>query len=182
MMKSIAELTTLEFADEVCNTILHTMTAHSRFGNEPSDSIRRFDKKTPYAVHPIWCAMTVLTETDLEPALRHVGYQALAWHDILEDTTSGLPQDVDDKVKELVEQLTFGKDEDDRALIWARSSEAKLLKLYDVVSNLLDGRPWRAVPSWNALVKHALKLTEFVEGEFGNLNIVRIARAIAVIR
>lgn len=90
-----------------------------------------------------------------------------------------MPVAVDARVKGLVEELTFQKNEDERALIWGRSREAKLLKLYDIVSNLLDNRTWRRAESWNAWVEHAVKLADYAEGEFGNLNIVKIARVIA---
>jgi hypothetical protein len=101
------------------------------------------------------------------------------WHDTLEDTTLELPDGVEPSVRRLVEELTFSKSEDERVLFWQRSREAKLLKLYDKVSNLLDNRTWRRAESWNAWAAYTLELARFVEAEFGRLNIVRIAHALA---
>jgi hypothetical protein len=179
VVKTWDELTTIELADEIRSTLLHVLDAHTRHAKTPDDATRRFDGKTPYAVHPIWCAMTILSEWSLAPELRRAGYQALAWHDTIEDTHLPLPATVDDEVKNLVAELTFAPDEDERELIWARSREAKLLKLYDKVSNLLDNRGWRGADSWRRWADHTLRLADFVEREFGPLNIVRIARAIA---
>ena len=55
---------------------------------------------------------------------------------------------------------------------------SKLLKLYDKVSNLLDGN-WMKTEKWNIYVEHTLRLAGDVEHVYGTLNIVKIARAIA---
>jgi (p)ppGpp synthase/HD superfamily hydrolase len=178
-VKPWSELTTGEFASEIVRTLLHAIQAHTDCPRSAEDAVRRFDGKTPYAVHPLWCAMTILLEAQLDAELRRIGYQALAWHDTLEDTTLGLPDTVDPRVRALVEELTFARDEDERVLIWQRSRDAKLLKLYDKVANLLDNRTWRPAESWNAWAAYTLELARFVEGEFGRLNIVRIAHALA---
>lgn len=57
----------------------------------------------------------------------------------------------------------------------------RLLKLFDKVSNLLDAT-WMKRDKWKAYVCHTLRLTDDVERAYGDLNIVRIARAIAVVR
>lgn len=67
MMKPWNDLTTLEFADEIGDTILVAIKAHAQHARDPDDMIRKFDEKTPYAIHPIWCAMTILTEAELSP-------------------------------------------------------------------------------------------------------------------
>ena len=64
-------------------------------------------------------------------------------------------------------------------LVWDRSDVCKLLKLYDKVSNLLDGA-WMPKHKWNVYVDHTAKLARFVEGNFGELNIVKLARAMCV--
>ena len=58
-----------------------------------------------------------------------------------------------------------------------RRSTTKLLKLYDKVANLLDNT-WRKPESWNKQARHAEKLTDWVEENFGQLNIVKIARSV----
>jgi hypothetical protein len=54
----------------------------------------------------------------------------------------------------------------------------RALKLYDKVSNLLDGK-WMKAEKWNIYVEHTLRLASEVEQLFGELNIVKIATAIA---
>src|SRR5262245_14892479 len=81
--------------------------AHMSFSRTPTKAVRRWDGKTPYAIHPVWCAMTLLTETSLPEELRFSGAQALLLHDILEDTTAGLPENVSEAVRALVQEMTF---------------------------------------------------------------------------
>jgi len=172
-------MTTSERAEELRAAIEHTIVAHSEYPKRPKNAIRFYDMATPYAIHPIWCAMTLLTETRLPDRVRHVGYQALLWHDTLEDTKLGLPDDVDPEVKRLVEEMTFDSFYDEMRFVWDRSDVCKLLKLYDKVSNLLDGA-WMPRHKWNVYVDHTTKLSRFVEQNFGELNIVKLARAMCV--
>src|ERR1700737_3082179 len=68
---------------------------------------RTWDETTPYAIHPIWCAMTFLSETTLPADLREIGYHVLLWHDLLEDTElKSLPPNTPGEVRELVDELT----------------------------------------------------------------------------
>ncbi len=166
-----------EFADELAAAIEHTIRAHSHYPNTPSDAIRFWDRTTPYAIHPIWCAMTLLTETTLPDDIRYPGYQALLWHDTLEDTTLPLPSHSDPTVQRLVEEMTFANFDEEYRTLWERSDTTKLLKLYDKVSILLDA-VWMSDAKWNKVVDHALKLVAFVETTYGELNIVKIARVI----
>ena len=63
--------------------------------------------KTPYYIHPLWCATTLLTEEKLSEEIRRIGSQALLLHDVFEDTTAGLPEDTEDEVRRLVMDMTF---------------------------------------------------------------------------
>ena len=56
---------------------------------------------------PIWCGMTLLTETRLPEEIRFTGYQALIWHDVLEDTNLPLPDGTDLEVIRLVQEMTY---------------------------------------------------------------------------
>ncbi|MFL5803378.1 MAG: hypothetical protein ACJ8CR_16755 [Roseiflexaceae bacterium] len=169
------------FADELAAAIQYTIRAHSKFSNTPREAVRLWDSVTPYAIHPIWCATTVLTETTLPESIRYPGYLALLWHDILEDTQLGLPPDVRPEVRTLVEEMTFVNFEDELARLWERSDTTKLLKLYDKTSILLDAA-WMSDARWNLVVEHTQKLLAFVLPNYGELNIVRMARAICVMR
>ena len=148
---------------------------------------RSWDEVTPYAIHPIWCAMTFLSETTLPEELRETGYQVLLWHDLLEDTElKSLPLDTPGEVKELVIEMTFENFAEEMQKVWERSETTRLLKLYDKVSNLLDGT-WMSDEKWNEYVTYTLKLTNHVEtisstNKYGKLNIVKIARAICILR
>lgn len=163
-----------QLADQLAAALEHTTQAHSHFPRTPRDAVRLWDGRTPYAIHPIWCAMTLLTETRLPEELRYHGYLALLWHDTLEDTTLPLPNDIDPVVRQLVEEMTFASLDDEFAHVWARSDTTKLLKLYDKVSQFLDGI-WLSDARWNQLLEHTRKLQTFVEATYGELNIVKIA-------
>lgn len=136
--------------------------------------------------------MTFLQETELPESIdRETGALALLWHDVAEDTTQG-PESIPDwicshkdrlVVVELVRQMTFTGEAGSTAIeiqeIWDRPPIIRLLKLYDKTSNLLDGT-WMSDEKWNEqYVPYVLELADDVEANFGKLNIVRIARAVA---
>ena len=173
--------TTQEIADEMDFSIHHTIDAHMNHPRSEEDTIRFWDKTTPYAVHPIWCAMTLLTETTLPEEIRFRGYQALLWHDTLEDTTSPLPENTDEAVSQLVHEMTFLSFRDEQEKIWSSRDVVKLLKLYDKVSILLDAT-WMKTEKWNSLVDYTLRLKAFVSETYGELNIVKIAGAVCQVR
>jgi len=90
-----------------------------------------------------------------------------------------LPLDTPSEVEELVIEMTFENFAEEMQKVWERSETTRLLKLYDKVSNLLDGT-WMSDEKWNEYVSYTLKLTEQVETissnyKYGNLNIVKIA-------
>lgn len=118
-------------------------------------------------------------EPVLPEDLRRDGAVALLWHDTLEDTSMPLPPWSPEKVASLVREMTFESFQEEVEHLWSRSAEARLLKLYDKVSNLLDGS-WMKAQKWNQYVEYILRLTSEVEMRRGTLNIVCIARAIGV--
>ena len=173
--------TTKQIADEMDFSIHHAIDAHANHPKSPEDTIRFWDKTTPYAIHPIWCAMTLLTETSLSVDIRFKGYQALLWHDTLEDTNLPLPENTDAEVIHLVQEMTFESFRDEQEKIWACRDVVKLLKLYDKVSIILDA-VWMKDEKWNNLVDYTLKLRQFVQETYGELNIVKIAEAVCIHR
>jgi hypothetical protein len=175
------ELTTQELAAQMNLSIQHTIDAHINHPKAPDDAIRFWDKKTPYVVHPIWCGMTLLTETTLPEEIRFTGYQALLWHDILEDTNLPLPEETDLEVIRLVQEMTYQSFRDEQNQIWGQRDVVKLLKLYDKVSNLLDA-VWMKDEKWNNLVDYTLRLRQFILETYGELNIVKIAGAVCISR
>lgn len=165
-------------ANQLAKLISFSFQIHETFPKEPKKTVRYWDGKTPYAIHPTWCAMTLLTEVSLPEFIRENGAQALLLHDILEDTTAELPDDCPTIVKSWVSELTFANSTAAWKEIWQRSDEAKLLKLYDATSNLLDNS-WLSTEKSLYNIEQVRKLVIFVVATFGELNICSIARAIS---
>jgi len=170
---------TEELASEILSSIQFMVDAHIHHPKTEKDTVRFWDNKTPYIIHPTWCAMTLLTETTLPEQLRFEGYQALLWHDVLEDTTmTELPEGTSDMVHRYVQEMTFNNFSEEINNIWSKDKEIQLFKLYDKTSNLLDGK-WMNENKWNQYVEFTLQLMENVREEYGELNIVKIAKSIA---
>ncbi len=143
-----------------------------------SKAFRKWDRKTLYAIHPIWCAMTLLTETNLPENIRNKGYQILILHDILEDTDiDDLNGIVSEDVIQSVKDMTFESSADEMKMIWDMNVFIKLLKLYDKVSNLLDGT-WMDDEKANKYKCYVIRLCRAVELAYGDLNIIKIARSL----
>lgn len=174
-------LRTKEWSDALLSSIAHAHTAHSKHGLSPEDAVRFHDHLTPYLVHPLWCAATLLQESALPQELRQRGSIALLWHDTLEDTSLPLPPSTTEDVASLVKEMSFSSFLEETIELWSKSDEVKLLKLYDKVSNLLDGH-WLKNEKWNHYVAHTLRLCAEVEKTYGILNIIKIARAIAILK
>lgn len=170
---------TCNIAQAIVDSMVFAKSAHIDTPIMPDDAVRFHDHSTPYIVHPIWCAMTILSETTLDEPRRLNGYLALMWHDVLEDTNATLPNDTDDEVRNLITDMTFPSFAIEKELIWLQSEEVRLLKLYDKTSNLLDASHL-SIEKWNAYVEFTHLLIADVEKNFGQLNIVKIAKAIAV--
>lgn len=147
--------------------------AHTQYPRESAMSYRLWDQQSPYALHPVWCALTFLTETSLPEDLRERGALALLYHDVLEDTTCELPKDLDSAVTELVQHMTFfGGFSEEKERIWQKPAEVKLLKIYDKVSNLLDGT-WMSPQKYIAYKDFTHQLYESVRLTWPGLNVYR---------
>ena len=151
--------------------------AHTDLATKPSKSVRKWNEKTPYCIHPFWCAATLTTETTLDERTREEGVQALLYHDILEDTIAELPEELPERVKQLVQDMTFESSQEEIKEIWSKPKEILLYKLYDKVSNLLDGS-WMDEEKRAKYTQYTRFLCARVEEEYGALNITKIARAI----
>jgi hypothetical protein len=172
---------TQTYADQLDAAIHHAIQAHTYFPNTPRDAIRLWDKQTPYVIHPIWCAMTLLSETELSDDIRFPGAIALLWHDILEDTQLPLPDDAQPIIQQLVHEMTFTSLDEELEGLWERSATTKLLKLYDKASQFLDSK-WMKQVRLKQLVDHTRRLEQFVLATYGELNIVKISRAVCQLR
>ena len=169
----------LKLAMDLC------VDAHANHAKK--ENVRSWDEKTPYFVHPLWCAMTLMQETSPKVQEGKEDYFfALLFHDLIEDTTVVLPDWLSSESVSLIRQMTFfgevGSTEIEKREIWSRPPIVRLLKLYDKVSNLLDGL-WMSDEKWNGqYAPYVLHLANDAETNFGDLNIVRIARAVAITR
>lgn len=166
------------WSDELLAAIAHASVAHQCHGTSPKASVRFHDGLTPYWVHPLWCAASLLQEATLPLELRRNGAIALLLHDTLEDTTLPLPENTNKDAEFLIQQMSFESFDQEMTQIWNRPAEVRLLKLYDKVSNLLDAT-WMNDTKWNRYVDYTLRLASDVELYFPLVNVLAMARAIA---
>lgn len=157
--------------------VRYVADAHSNYAAKPEKAYRKWDQKTPYHVHPIWCAATISTETKLDRRTREDGVQTLLYHDVVEDTTKPLPKKMPQRIKTLVQDMTFESSDAEMKEIWNKSPQVRLYKLYDKVSNLMDGS-WMTSEKRQKYVGYTRRLIKDVEANYGNLNITQIAKAI----
>lgn len=162
---------------ELITHIQFIIDAHSTHATSSKKEVRLWDEHTPYFIHPLWCTTTLATETTLPKLIRERGMIALLYHDLLEDTTSLIPNTVDSEILELIIGLTFKGFHHELKEIWNRSEEVQLLKLYDKVSNLLDG-VWMSKEIKQLYVPYTRKLIENIRNKYGELNITIIGEAI----
>lgn len=155
----------------------YVIDAHNKKARKPENRFRNFDNKTPYYIHPIWCASMIRQEPSLSEDIRLKGSQALLYHDVPEDTTAELPEWLNNDVRTLISQLTFESSEDEWKNIWNRDKNVRLLKLYDGVSNVLDSI-WMKTERRKQHLIHLRKLCEDVERNYGELNITKLARTL----
>lgn len=159
-----------------------TARAHEQQPCKPKNRVRKWDGETPYFVHPTWCAMTVYHETRLPTRLRLLLARMLQWHDVLEDTTRGkLPLYLSSVTRRAVTLMCFdGGFAEEQTELWKRGPIIILGKLYDKVSNWMDGA-WMSEEKRNRLRTHILNICDVVGlrfAKYGTLNIVTIARAL----
>ncbi|MBI2122048.1 MAG: hypothetical protein HYT98_02895 [Candidatus Sungbacteria bacterium] len=157
--------------------ISYAAWAHQKKVLPTAKAFRTFPsgEKSPYFTHSLWCAMMLWLDSGLPETVRYPGAQALLFHDILEDTSTTLPIDVSDKVKHLVQEMTYrGGFNEEKTAVLTKPPLIQLLKLYDKTATLYDGdmKPGR-VQEWTGFME---KLITTVEIEYGTLNIVLLAR------
>ncbi len=172
------EPVTSQLNERLVRVIEYAARAHDEAARDEGNRIRRWDMRTPYIVHPVWCAMTLLQEPNIPEEVRYAGAEALILHDVLEDTTHSLPPDTSDRVRALVQGMTFDDSKQERELVWERGDEIILLKLYDKTSNFLDAS-WKSHEKMEEYASYLLKFVERVQKAYGDLNIVLMARALA---
>ncbi len=169
-------------AEGLTRAIRHAFLWHDRYSTKPGKRFRgpRNEPRknpTPAGIHPVWPAMTILHENHLPEDIRWQGAFALCYHDILEDTTAPLPKDLPKKIRQIVEAMTFVNFDEEAETLWEKPPKVRLFKLYDKVSNWMDG-DWM-YPERRVIHRaHLKRLADDVEKNFGLLNIVKMARAL----
>ena len=163
-----------DFKENFQSLVNYCISAHCR-PVKPSKAVRKWDGKTPYSVHPIWCATMILHETALAEDIRVDGSQALLFHDVLEDTLAELPNYLSERVKNLVQDMTFESSDEEMLKVWDKPIEVKLFKLYDKVSNLMDAS-WMSPEKQRKYREYTNRLTQEVQTHYGELNIVKLAK------
>ncbi|HEY4515140.1 MAG TPA: hypothetical protein VJJ22_03215 [Candidatus Paceibacterota bacterium] len=153
----------------------YVIDAHTNHAKEPRNVVRKWDSKTPYHIHPIWCATTILTETQLSEEDRVTGAMALLYHDVLEDTTAELPEWLSRGIRNFIGFMTFADSTEEMELVWTMEPYVRLLKLYDKVSNLLDGA-WMSTGQRAVYENYTAHLCLDAVENFGPLNITRMAK------
>ncbi len=158
--------------------IIFVTKTHQEKSLTPRKALRRTPsgESNPYFIHPVWCALTILQETKLPESIRLSGAEALLFHDILEDTTAELPDDLSNEIKNLVQALTFSDFHTEVNTILTQTPFIQLLKLYDKTSTLYDGAvKGKVTQEWYDYIE---KLITNVEKEYGELNIVLLAKTL----
>lgn len=152
--------------------------AHQYQARIPDNVVRGWDNETPYSIHPLWCATTILTEISLPRELRLEGAIVLLYHDVIEDTNATLPDSLLPNIRQGIADMTFtGGMKQEMSEIWSKEPKVRLYKLYDKVSNLLDAT-WMSQDYRQEYGEYTRKLLADVEDHFGSLNIVKIAHSI----
>lgn len=154
--------------------INHSYKAHQEF-NAKNDF--RQDGKVPFVVHPLWCAMMIINDSGIPFKIKKIGYEALLLHDVLEDSSLGLPDDINPEVEELIKEMTHDTWEEEQDLS-NKSDLVKLLKLYDKVATLYDETIRSDIKrrkEWIALIEMLLK---DVESLYPEARIVSITKGL----
>lgn len=132
--------------------------------------------KVPYLIHPLWCAMILITDQRISWKERELGFQALILHDVLEDTSLKLPRWVKPAVKALVKEMTFKSWEEALREIPKKNNFVKLLLLVDALSSMYENHVSLAKrKKWKEITE---KLLRDVEKNYGNIRLVQIGKAI----
>ena len=160
------------------NYITYIAEAHQEKLLPNAKAFRKFPSGgvNEYFTHPLWCSMMILLDTKLPDEIRNDGALALLFHDILEDTTVGMPVDLSEGVKTLIQDLTYDNFQEEVIRTLEKPPLIQLLRLYDKTATLYDGdlNPKR-YPEWIGFIE---KLIVTVEKEYGELNIILLAKVL----
>lgn len=144
--------------------------------NNETGQAMRHGGKIPYLIHPLWGASLLITDPLIPFEERLLGFEILIVHDVLEDTSLGLPDWVNSKTKGFVDRLSYVEWEDFVKRAKKEIPFMKLLILIDKLESMyeLGVSDWKR-ESWKQLCRDLLK---DVKAHYGNIRIVQIAKPI----
>lgn len=166
---------------QMCEGLMFAaIAAHSQYPRTPELAFRRFDGRTPVALHAVQCATTLVQDAGLPEELRDLGFQTLLFHDLKKDTTADFPVSLPEAARHLVDEMTFPSLKDEMVQIWTRSPLSRLFMLYAKAGNLWDDGSWMPAEERDMYLDYVLKLANLVEEEQGAIG--KRLRIIPVIR
>ena len=167
-------------AEEFKKLIDFAYDAHQLHVNGHGSTVRQ-RKSVPFVTHPIWCALMFLNDTSIPQDQRELGFKVLLLHDVLEDTTSQLPNDLSEDVVGLVREMTYKNFAEEKELVTHKSIFIQFLKAIDKVATIYDNhgndtvlKPERK-NDWRQYTELLLKNTET---EFGHTQSYKTAKTI----
>lgn len=162
---------------ELAQHIQVVITQHTLSAKKPENATRIWDGKTPFAIHPVWCALTILTEQRLTEKTRRKGALTLLYHDLYEDTDSNLPRNLPLEVIAAIRNMTFPNGSPNWRDISRLAPDLRLFKLYDKTSNLMDPFERQAYELRNQQLLVRLLIDDVLQN-YGELNITKLASAL----
>ncbi|MBP9815960.1 hypothetical protein KBD09_01835 [Candidatus Woesebacteria bacterium] len=145
--------------------------------NNITDQSMRQEGKVPYIFHPLWAAISLMTDTQIPYEEREKGFKILILHDVLEDTSLELPSWVPQDIQQGVEELTFKDWDDAKQAIPSKSTFIKLLLLYDSLSSMYELHVSERKKHW--WKEKVISLTNEVQAHYGNIRAVQMGKAIS---
>lgn len=148
--------------------LMHLALLHQEKASSLRQGVRSHDLHTPFAVHPLQCALAVLAEPNLDGELRVKLFDILLHHE-LEAQTGIKPNFLPLPIQEMIRSLRCLSWSE--GLGWSAPPEIRLAKLYSLSFDVMDGQI-QAI----ACAEQLARLIADVQAEFGPLNIVEIAQ------
>src|SRR5690242_21727000 len=124
------------FAKTLIDLINYSLRSHLERALVPAQALRHSDGRTPYGVHPVWSAITLLQETEVPEDVRYDGAVALLFHDLAEDTDAPYPDELSVRARAWAEDMTYSSTQEENDLIWSKSAPVKLLTLIEKTNTL----------------------------------------------
>jgi hypothetical protein len=147
--------------------LTHLTLLHQERAASNRQRTRSHDLQTPFAVHPLQCALAVLAEPALDGELRVKLFDVLLHHE-LEAQTGIKPDFLPLPIQEMIRSLRCLSRYEQG---WSAPPEIRLCALYSLTFDLMDGEI-RA----ESFTDFVARLIQDAEANYGQLNITGMAR------